>query len=538
MADIRDDEGGEHATFRTRSEWVDRRNGGRSSIGRALGLTTLSAVLPGSGLLGTRLRWLGALLTLLALGSLAAVVFFVVRDGAISTALGTAADEGRLRVILWILLIGTVVWVAAIALTALSARPARTSRGQRVGLAAFTALLCLVVVAPGAVGVQYISTHLAAMDKVFTTTEEEGEPGSPQPTSVLGPDREDPWADLPRVNILLLGSDAAEAREGTRTDTMIVASIDTHTGESVLFSIPRNLQNVPIPRDNPLHEVYPDGYNCGDQCLMNAIWTEAEAHAEADPQAYAGDPNPGLTATRDVLGAVLGLEIHHTVIVNLAGFEELIDAMGGVRINVKEPIPINGRTYTDASGHLQLDPNSPNLEWLQPGSQLLTGYQALGYSRSRVTTDDFSRMRRQRCIVAAVIDQAEPLNLLQRYPRIITAVGNNVVTDVPQSDLATWAELVLLVQGSSIKSLPFTASNTQVYDPNFSDIRARVWEALHPQPEPPAPVDQGTQTDAPAITEDPGTDDASTTSTAPGADAVVTTTEPSDELAEIGAVCD
>ena len=111
---------------------------------------------------------------------------------------------------------------------------------------------------------------------------------------------------------------------------MIVASIDTRSGDAVLFSIPRNLQQVPFPRDHPLHEVYPDGYDCGDQCLMNAIWTEAETAAEEHPEWYADDSTPGLTATREVLSTVLGLPIHHTVIVNLEGFEDLAQRPGEV----------------------------------------------------------------------------------------------------------------------------------------------------------------------------------------------------------------
>ena len=530
--------GGQHAAHATRAD--RRRRRAPQTLGRALGLTALSAVVPGAGLLPTRRRRLGLLLVALAVLALVALGWWVSREGLTSTALQTAADGGRLRTIIGILVAGPVVWIGAISLTALMTQPSRSSTGQRVALASFTGLLCLVVSAPAVMGVRYIDSHLDAMDKVFTDGTVGGGGSSNDgtgATSSLRPGT-DPWADLPRVNMLLLGSDAAEAREGTRTDTMIVASIDTRTGDAVLFSIPRNLQQVPFPRDHPLHEVYPDGYDCGNQCLMNAVWMEAEAHAEENPQLYAGDPNVGLTATRRTLETVLGVPIHHTVIVNLQGFEDLIDAMGGVTITVQEEIPINGRTFTDADGKLQLDPDSPQLEWLQPGTQRLTGFQALGYSRSRVLSDDFDRMRRQRCMVAAVIDQANPMTLLQRYPAIITAVGDNVVTDIPQQDLGAWAELTLLVQDGTLQSLPFTAQNTDTADPNYSDIRARVWEALHatPEPEPtaaPAPTPAAPTTEAP--TSEPA-QDAPTSSAAD--DGSATTTEPADELEEIGTVCD
>lgn len=523
------------AAYRSRTAWVDERDGRhRETLTRAFGLTALSAVVPGSGLLATTRRWLGAVILVLALAAVVFVAVTVRREGLVGAALATAADTDLLRTIMWVLVAFTVVWVGAVALTALMTQPSRASRGQRGALAAFTAVLCLAVCAPAALGVRYIDSHLDAVDRVFTAGRP-ATPGGAEPTSALGP-AQDPWADLPRVNMLLLGSDAAEAREGTRTDTMIVASIDTRTGESVLFSIPRNLQNVPIPRDNPLHELYPDGYNCGDECLMNAVWTEAELAAEEHPEWYADDPSPGLTATREVLEAVLGLEIHHTVIVNLKGFEQLIDAMGGVTVTVQDRIPINGRTFTGPDGTLQLDPNSPGLEWLEPGTHRLTGRQALGYSRSRVTSDDYDRMRRQRCMVAAVIDQARPATLLQRYPQIITAVGDNVVTDIPQEDLGAWAELVQLVQQGSIKSLPFTASNTDTADPDFSDIRARVWEALNPPPEAPAPSAPTAEPADEAVTASP-----EPTTEAPEepetADPAEETTPQPDALEEVGAVC-
>ncbi|WP_147899843.1 LCP family protein [Serinicoccus profundi] len=400
----------------SRSQWLAEQQPGSEGVGRAAGLTTLSALLPGAGLLGTPRRRLGAVLVGLAVLTVVVVGGYALTNGLTTTALQTAADTGRLRAIAVLLVLGTLVWIAAIALTALSAAPRRPTTGQRTALSALTAVLCLAVTAPALLGVRYIDAHVDAVDKVFDTGGTVGGGSSEAtPTSVIGSDPDDPWKDLPRVNVLLLGSDAAEAREGTRTDTMIVASIDTRTGDSVLFSIPRNLQNIPIPRDNPLHEVYGPVYDCGDQCLMNSIWTEAEAAAEEHPEWYADDPNPGQTATREVLSGILGIPIHHTVIVNMKGFADLVDAMGGVLVNVQERIPIGGVTYTDANGTLQLDPNS-DYEWLEPGSQRLDGPQALAYSRSRVTSDDFSRMRRQRCMVAAVVDQVNPMTMLQRYP--------------------------------------------------------------------------------------------------------------------------
>ena len=113
---------------------------------------------------------------------------------------------------------------------------------------------------------------------------------------------EDPWAETPRVNVLLLGSDSGVGRTGTRTDSMIVASIDTKTGHTVLISLPRNLERVPLPASSPLRNVYPSGsygrptclhQAANDECMLNAIWTEADTYKQEHPSAYAGEQSAG-----------------------------------------------------------------------------------------------------------------------------------------------------------------------------------------------------------------------------------------------------
>ena len=68
------------------------------------------------------------------------------------------------------------------------------------------------------------------------------------------------WQQLPRLNVLLLGADDGEGREGTRTDTVMVASIDTKTGDTALISLTRNWMRMPFPADSPLHKIYPTGF--------------------------------------------------------------------------------------------------------------------------------------------------------------------------------------------------------------------------------------------------------------------------------------
>ena len=111
--------------------------------------------------------------------------------------------------------------------------------------------------------------------------------------------------------------------------------------------LPRNLQNVPFPEHDPLHKLWPNGFNCGSECLLNAVWTAGRGGTRTSSR---GDSNPGLTATRDVVGDVLGLRIDYYTIIDLAGFQGLVNAMGGVYVNVRPALPIGGSH--DANGHV------------------------------------------------------------------------------------------------------------------------------------------------------------------------------------------
>ena len=211
---------------------------------------------------------------------------------------------------------------------------------------------------------------------------------------------DDPWAEVPRVNTLLIGSDAGAGRWGTRTDSLMVVSTDTSTGDTLLVGIPRNLERVPFPESNPLHALYPNGYDCGDECLMNGIWTLADGR----PDLFPGVESPGRQSTVDVVGEVTGLRIDHSVVVNLRGFRALVDAMGGVDVNVQERVCVE--CHLGTSGGIVF--TGDREQWIEPGLQHLDGRLALWYARSRAASDDFSRMRRQRCVAGALMEQADP----------------------------------------------------------------------------------------------------------------------------------
>ncbi len=431
----------------------------------------LGTVLPGAGLLRTRWKALGWVLIAVVVALVGSVVWSFVQDGIIRTALDTAVNTKALQVVALVVLVGSVVWVGSIVLTAQQSWPRiREGRWLRV---LFAALMCAVVAAPAAVAVRYVGVQASVINDVFSDGFGEGH--------IADPEQPDPWADIPRVNIALLGSDAGRDRVGVRTDSMMVVSIDTRTGDALLIGIPRNLENVPIPASNPLHRLWPNGYNCGDECLMNGIWTLATDH----PDLFPDDPNPGLTSTIDVLGEITGLDIQRSVVIDLKGFKELVDAMGGVEVNARERVCVECSSLP--GGGIKWT-NNGKVEWIEPGLQKLDGRRALWYARSRAGSDDFSRMRRQRCVAGALLTQADPVSLFANYPRIAKAVKDNVRITIPQSELQAWVDLVLRIQdGGSIRSLPVTSKVVRPADPDFAKIRALVEKGVRAPTASPSP---------------------------------------------------
>ncbi|HYN30469.1 MAG TPA: LCP family protein [Dermatophilaceae bacterium] len=484
---------------------------------RFYGLTALSTILPGAGLIGTRRRVLGITLVTLAVASLVAVLVWLSGRGLSEGVLDVAVRSDLLGWLVAVLAVGAVVWCGAIVLTATTAGPGREAPGLRLRQG-FVVLCCVAVLAPSAFAARYLSIQRGVLDVVFVAG------GDATGRAIAGGRREDPWADTPRVNVLLLGSDAGSDRVGVRTDSMMVASINTRTGDTVLFGVPRNLENAPFPSSNPLSRQWPDGYDCGDGCLLNGVWTLATDNKALFPD----DPNPGLTTTRDVIGEVLGLDIQRTVVIDLKGFESLVDAMGGVDINVRERVPIGGKVV----GGQVVGING----WIETGPQHLDGKHALWYARSRATTDDFSRMRRQRCVAGALIEQADPARLLRNYPALAQVVKDNVSVDIPQDELPAWVVLVNRIQSDgTIRSLPLTNKVISVTDPDFGEIHELVRDATSVSTPSPSGTSSPATPSAPGSTSTPGKPSPSRTgSSAPGSSSSTTT---DDTLSDLTASC-
>ena len=263
------------------------RNDVRHRLRRSMTLTALSTVVPGLGLAWTRYRRLGWLSVGCAVAALIAVCGAVLFYGPTQAILNVAVRPNVLLALAGGLLLVGMLWVFLVLLTHRDTSDPRFDGRQRWGLRIFTAAMCLLIVLPVVQASRYALIQRDVVDVVFS-----GGGDLPSSSSSAKPaSGSDPWAGVGRVNVLLLGSDAGDDRIGVRTDSMIVASIDPSSGDTVLLSLPRNLENVPFPKDNPLSKLWPNGYNCGSECLLNAVWSEAENHKDL----FKNDKNPGLT---------------------------------------------------------------------------------------------------------------------------------------------------------------------------------------------------------------------------------------------------
>lgn len=265
-----------------------------------------------------------------------------------------------------------------------------------------------------------------------------------------------------RFNILLVGSDARADRAGIRPDSLTVVSIDAGTGKSVLVSLPRNLENVPFPEDSPMHALYPYGYNCGSECLLNAVHTAAQDRKDL----YPDSKDPGLDATIDAVEGATDLTINYYVMVNLNGFKGLVDAVGGVEMDVKTRIAMFG-----------VDDAYKNV-YIEPGEQKLDGQKALWYARSRVQSDDYARMGRQKCLMAAMANQLSPANVLTNATDIAASGKDLLSTSIPQTELGRFADLALKARGKQIRTVSIVPPQFNTTTPDFDAIHAAIQDAI------------------------------------------------------------
>jgi LCP family protein required for cell wall assembly len=196
--------------------------------------------------------------------------------------------------------------------------------------------------------------------------------------------------------------------------------------------------------------------------MLNAIYTYATEH----PDLYPGVRNPGAQATMEAIEGATGLQINYWALIDLKGFEDLVDAVGGITMDVYRRVPIGGGSskiygYVEAGKNRHLD-----------------GREALWFARSRSDSSDYDRMVRQKCVMNAMLDQLDPATLLTNFNQIAAAGKEVVATSVPTSEINTMMDLALKAKKLPTSSLAVVPPLIQPGDPDFAVIRAAVADKI------------------------------------------------------------
>ncbi len=419
----------------------------------------LSAILPGTGQIYVGQRARGRNLLIADLAVLAIGLFFFHDKLSIATAF-VKPTMLAIMMIVSIGLLGYRVWAADDAY-----HLAREQAGSTrlTGLASVAVILVLtgVLLAPHVVFGYYDLVQYNLITTVFGGNESEpvaapapvvgetpaepsadGESGSTDTTAAgtettITLNEGEIWDGLDRLNILLIGGDFGVGRTGIRTDSMITVSIDPETGETAMFQVPRNWTYAPLP----------DGMGVWDcNCypgLTNELWVMGTQY----PDAFPGPGTPSENAVKGMTSAFLGIPIHYYALVNLDGFVDLVDALGGVDIYVeKEIIDNEFPNYEDGS--------ITTLK-IEQGQQHMDGELALAYSRTRHQDSDYYRMFRQRCILEGLLEQTDPASLLLNFGKLSSVIQDTMSTDIPIDALPQLVELMTKVERDEIVSIRF-----------------------------------------------------------------------------------
>jgi LCP family protein required for cell wall assembly len=408
----------------------------RIKLRRGLTFLFMTLVLPGSAQMAAGDKRIGRIalrVWAVLVGSviLTALLGLVWR-GALVTLFSSSVPLRLLQVVL--VLIG-ICWALLMIDAWRISRPPELARKHRLGFAILSTALAFIIT-----GALFSSATIVSSQRDFMAAVFAG-----------GGDTK---ASDGRINVLLMGGDAGKSRVGLRPDSMTIASIDVASGRTVLFSLPRNMEDVPFPAYSPLHKHFPNGYGCADHsCMLNAVYTYASQHKEL----YPGVQNPGAQATKEAAEGATGLKINYYALVDLKGFEKLIDAVGGISLTVNKRLPIGGQ-----------HPGEEVQSYIEPGTQKMDGHHALWYARSRHADSDYARMARQKCVMNAMLKQLDPVTVLTKFNRIAKAGKRVMETDVPPSEINRLIDLAQKAKTKPIASVAFVPPLVYPGSPDFA----------------------------------------------------------------------
>ena len=305
----------------------------------------------------------------------------------------------------------------------------------------------------------------------------DGSPPSPDASPSQAPSATpDPslpyWADDGRLNILLIGGDAGPGRDSLRTDSMILLTVDLETARAALVSVPRNLFHVPLPEPYASRfrgGVFPD--------YLNALWRYGKDHGQGLP---GNDQTRGFRAISAAIGYITGVDIDGLVSVDLNGFVRVIDALGGLEINV--PYRVVDQRYPNENGQ------GTRVVDIRPGLQRLDGSTTLAFARTRRQDSDYGRIDRQQLVLLALRKQLNPCTMLPRLPDLVGIAKETIYTNIAIGELPRMLALADRIDTSRIERLAFTPQHgypETVTQAEVGRMRRAVRDIFKGDPPPP-----------------------------------------------------
>ncbi|PUA81941.1 LCP family protein [Nocardioides currus] len=409
---------------------------------RAVALMVMTLAVPGSAQLVAGNRRVGriAMRTWMGLGValLLSVVVSYFSHGFAFWAVSNTWLLGLARLVLMALAVG---WALLFMDAWRLGQPLELQRQHRLAVVGVNGFLCFSVA-----GALLFGAHMVGVQRQFMITMFGDGP-------VVG-------AHDGRFNMLLLGGDSGAGRWGLRPDSLTVASIDARTGKTVLIGLPRNMSNFPFAEGSVMAEQFPDGFDC-DECYLNGVSTWAGDHTDL----FKGSKTPGVDATVSAVEGVTGLKINYWAMVNLAGFRNLVDAVGGVTLTVRERIPV-GLPYDDF------------YRFIEPGTRKLDGMDTLWFARARDGSDDYSRMARQKCVMNAMLQQISPQDALRNFSKIAAASSEMISTNVPKGEVDTFLDLAIKAKSQKIGTVSLVPPKIVTADPDINLVHSMVAAAI------------------------------------------------------------
>jgi LCP family protein required for cell wall assembly len=412
---------------------------------RRLTSAVLSAIVPGLGQAGNHEARLALLFGLPSL-ALLALTLLVLQGTSTTRLFASLMVPATLGTVLVLNLLVLVWRTVAVAQAFFGARfPLRPSARALGGLG----IILLFVALPHLIGGWLGYSAFDSFTRVFGGS-------AAQAAATPGP------GERERLNILLMGVDSGGRRAHALTDTLIVVSLDPVGRQVSMISIPRDMVGVPLGDGNTFAPKINSLLEFGDRNRKTF-------------------PGGGTKALERAVGSLLGIPIHYYARVSLAGFVRMVNAVGGVDINV-------ARALDDPSyGGYGVGPG-----WsVTRGMHHFDGANALAYARIRKAEgeSDFTRAERQQEVLVAIRNAAVKGNLVFRLTALLDAVGDTVRTDLPPERLPGLAALAEEIGASSTTRVvirsPLVRGTSNAYGsvqiPDVPAIRA-VAAALFPAP--------------------------------------------------------